>query len=72
MMDRVPYTGVVGHGRHAGGHEGGTRLRATGMVVFATVDDPRHRVPVVVEEPDAPPSVWRARAARGVAWLLGR
>jgi len=70
------------HGRNRGGRGRapgyGARLRPTGMVVFAALDETRPvaRTRVGMTLPVAPavevPSDWRHRALRTVAWLLGR
>jgi hypothetical protein len=64
-----------GHG-HGPGY--GARLRPTGMVVFATLEEtrPTARIRAGVALAGARhaelPGDWRHRALRGVAWLLGR
>jgi hypothetical protein len=52
----------------------GATLRPTGVVVFATLDRaPRRPDALRPASPAASPAgVWRVRARRGAAWLLGR
>lgn len=71
---------MYGRGRLAHGRSpwSGARLRPTGMVVFATLDErrPTAHTRVGMTLPVAPavelPTDWRHRALRGIAWLLGR
>ena len=80
-MDRVVRWVDFENGRSGGDPVHASRLRPTGMVVFATVDALARRRPAaqppVVLAPVAParlePGQWlRRRAARGACWLLGR
>jgi hypothetical protein len=79
-MDRVGRWVDLEHGPSGGDPVHGARLRATGMVVFATVDGPvRRRHPPSDHTRPGPATtgvaeagVWRRRAVRSVCWLLGR
>jgi hypothetical protein len=73
-MDRVVRWVDFEHGRSGGDPVHESRLRPTGMVVFATVDGPARRRRGAVSTPAAPPeqNVLLRCAGRSVAWLLGR
>ena len=73
-MDRVVRWVDFENGRSGGDPVHASRLRPTGMVVFATVDGPVRRRRAVSPTPAAPPEphVLLRCAGRGVAWLLGR
>ena len=75
-MDRVVRWVDFESGRSGGDPVHASRLRPTGMVVFATVDGPARRrlhTPVPVAPARLEPGQWlRRRAAQGACWLLGR
>jgi hypothetical protein len=59
-----------GHGRSS--RWDGAILRPTGVVVFATLENPHQRQRAPEPTPQLPTREWRVRALRSVAWLLGR